>query len=145
MTDNGYSLSQLSEMTLLTERTLRNYMKRGLLHGEKNGSGWRFSAEETARFWAQPFVNAAVTSKQLALAEDFLQRRVPTAGQICMVYDYAVSSSEEAFLLCEYYLSAVNSCSDLHFAYHYEKGLMRVTLRGKAEEVVAVIKGTVKG
>lgn len=140
MTENGYSLSQLAEMTMLTERTLHNYLKRGLLHGEKTASGWRFPEEEVARFWAQPFVNAAVNSKQLAVAEDFLQRRVPTAGQICMVYDYA-ASAEEASRLCEYFLSAVKQCSDLCFTYHYEKGLMRVTLRGKAEEVTAVING----
>ncbi len=144
MTENSFSLSQLAEMSMLTERTLHNYLKRGLLHGKKTASGWRFSVEELERFWEQPFVSAAVHSKQLAIADDFLQRRVPTAGQICMAYDCAAPSPEEALRLCEYFLSAVKHCSDMRFAYHYEKGLMRVTLRGKAEEVTAVINGIVK-
>ncbi len=144
MTENSCSLSQLSQMSMLTERTLHNYLKRGLLHGEKTASGWRFSNEDVSRFWAQPFVNAAVNSKQLGIAEDFLQRRLPTTGQICMVYDYETKSPDEAFQLCEYFLSAIGNYSDVNFAYHYEKGIMRVTLRGKADEIITIMNGVLK-
>lgn len=139
MSENSYSLSQLSQMSMLTKRTLHNYLQRGLLQGEKTASGWRFSDEDIARFWTQPFVSAAVNSKQLGIAEDFLQRRLPTAGQICMVYDYETKSSDEAFQLCETFLSAVKNCSDVLFAYRYEKNMMRVTLRGKADEVMTIM------
>ncbi len=141
MTENSYSLSQLSQMSMLTERTLHNYLKRGLLHGEKTASGWRFSDEDVAHFWTHPFVNAAVNSKQLGIAEDFLQRRIRTAGQICMIYDYETKSPDEAFRLCEYFLSAIRNCSDVNFAYRYEKDIMRVTLRGKADEVMKIMNG----
>ncbi len=144
MRKDDYSLSELSQMTMLTERTLYNYLKRGLLHGEKTALGWRFSYDEVARFWTQPFVNAAVNAKQLGIAEDFLHRRIATAGQLCMVYDYGTKSPEEASCLCEYFLSAIKQCSDLCFAYHYEKDMVRVTLRGKADEVMAVMDGALR-
>lgn len=144
MTEKSFSLSQLSQMSMLTERTLHNYLQRGLLHGEKTASGWRFSNDDVARFWTQPFVSAAVSSKQLALAEDFLQRRINTAGQICMVYDIKAQSSDEASHLCESFLSAMKKCTDVHFAYRYEKDLMRVTLRGKADEVMTIMSDVLK-
>lgn len=137
----NFSLSQLSEMSMLTQRTLHNYMKRGLLHGEKTASGWRFSDDEVARFWAQPFVSAAVNSRQLGIADDFLSRGISTSGQILMVYDYETKSPDEAFRLCEYFLSAVKQSSGMRFAYRYDDDMMRVTLRGNAEEVMTVMNG----
>lgn len=144
MTEKSFSLSQLSQMSMLTERTLHNYLQRGLLHGEKTASGWRFSADDVAQFWTQPFVSAAVDSKQLALAEDFLQRRIKTAGQICMIYDVKAQSPDEASRLCESFLAAVKECSDVQFAYRYEKDMMRVTLRGNADEVLTIMNGMKK-
>ena len=42
------TLAQLAAISMLTERTLRSYLKRGLLAGEKTPGGWRFTAEQTA-------------------------------------------------------------------------------------------------
>lgn len=39
MTDARFTLAQLAEMTMLTERTLRTYLRRGLLQGEKTPRG----------------------------------------------------------------------------------------------------------
>lgn len=41
------TLAQLAAISMLTERTLRSYLKRGLLAGEKTPGGWRFTAEQT--------------------------------------------------------------------------------------------------
>ncbi len=88
-------------MSMLTGRTLHAQLSEaGLLHGEKTASGWRFSNEDIARFWAQPFVNAAVNS--------------------------------------------IRNCSDVNFAYHYEKDIMRVTLRRKADEIITIMNGVLK-
>ena len=53
------TLAQLAAISMLTERTLRSYLKRGLLAGEKTPGGWRFTAEQTAAFLALPQVRSA--------------------------------------------------------------------------------------
>lgn len=53
MTEPRFTLAQLAEMTLLTERTLRTYLRTGLLQWEKTARGWRFTREQAfARSWA---------------------------------------------------------------------------------------------
>ena len=73
------TLAQLAAISMLTERTLRSYLKRGLLAGEKTPGGWRFTAEQTAAFLALPQVRSASNARRNAVAEDFIQRRM---GQI---------------------------------------------------------------
>ena len=68
------TLAQLAAISMLTERTLRSYLKRGLLAGEKTPGGWRFTAEQTAAFLALPQVRSASNARRNAVAEDFIQR-----------------------------------------------------------------------
>ena len=68
------TLAQLAAISMLTERTLRSYLKRGLLAGEKTPGGWRFTAEQTAAFLALPQVCSASNARRNAVAEDFIQR-----------------------------------------------------------------------
>ena len=75
------TLAQLAAISMLTERTLRSYLKRGLLAGEKTPGGWRFTAEQTAAFLALPQVRSASNARRNAVAEDFIQRRMDTTGR----------------------------------------------------------------
>ena len=58
------TLAQLAAISMLTERTLRSYLKRGLLAGEKTPGGWRFTAEQTAAFLALPQVRSASNTRR---------------------------------------------------------------------------------
>ena len=86
------TLAQLAAISMLTERTLRSYLKRGLLAGEKTPGGWRFTAEQTAAFLALPQVCSASKARRNAVAEDFIQRRMDTTGQLCAVLDLPVAA-----------------------------------------------------
>lgn len=88
------TLAQLAAISMLTERTLRSYLKRGLLAGEKTPGGWRFTAEQTAAFLALPQVRSASNARRNAVAEDFIQRRMDTTGQLCAVLDLPVAAAE---------------------------------------------------
>ena len=88
------TLAQLAAISMLTERTLRSYLKRGLLAGEKTPGGWRFTAEQTAAFLALPQVCSASNARRNAVAEDFIQQRMDTTGQLCAVLDLPVAAAE---------------------------------------------------
>lgn len=134
-TGPSFTLSQVAEMTMLTERTLHNYLNRGLLHGQKTAQGWRFSPDEFSRFLNEPFVKAAVQSKQIAMAEDFLHRRSPTAGAVCAVYDIAAVTPA----LCGTVLALCNVYPSLRMAYDQTEHMARLTLCGDAGQIVSCL------
>lgn len=131
MNETSLSLAQIAQMTMLTQRTLHNYMKRGLLHGEKTAAGWRFSADDFSQFMEEPFVKAAIRSKHLSMAEDFLHRRIPTSGEVCMVYDLAVVTPD----LCQTLISLCRSYPAVRMAYYQTQSAARLTLRGEISQV----------
>lgn len=108
--DRTYTIAQLAQMSMLTDRTLRNYLKRGLLHGEKTAEGWRFSSEDIAAFWQVPAVRRAMDAKYLAVTEDFLYQRADTSGQACFILDEAVHDQRAADALCAAYCRAYRRC-----------------------------------
>ena len=41
-----YTVDDIAKMTMLTSRTIRNYIKDGILKGKKIGGQWRFTEED---------------------------------------------------------------------------------------------------
>lgn len=41
-----YSVEEIAQMTSVTTRTIRNYLRNGILKGRKIGGQWRFSLED---------------------------------------------------------------------------------------------------
>lgn len=134
-----YTITQLAQMSMLTDRTLRNYLKRGLLHGEKTADGWRFSLEDITAFWQLPAVRQAMEARHLAVAEDFLHQRMDTSGQACFVLDEAVENQQAADALCACVLQSIQALS-LQMAYQYRKGMVRLSLRGPWEDVLTAAR-----
>ncbi len=94
-----YTLEELSEMTALTKRTLRNYIQQGLLQGEKEHGKWYFTEEELAKFFSSEFVRQGLKIKHQTVAGDFLHgpfRIVPTG---CFLYDLP-GEQEEVLQVC---------------------------------------------
>ena len=135
MEDAKFSLKQVSQMTALTERTLHNYMKRGLLHGDKTLTGWQFSFEQISQFMDEPFVTAAIQSKHQSMVEDFLHKKIPTAGNVCLVYDIEPITPDkyQRFIhLCDFF-------PEIRTAYYQKKSTARITLCGKSHQVSAFL------
>ena len=45
-----FTVEDIATMTSLTSRTIRNYLKDGILKGRKIGGQWRFTEEEIKNF-----------------------------------------------------------------------------------------------
>lgn len=57
------TLEKLSAFSGLSERTLRNYLKSGILKGEKADSRWIFAADEISNFLLDPSVRPSIEAK----------------------------------------------------------------------------------
>ena len=89
-----YTLNELATMTGLTTRTLRTYLKTGLLLGEKTDGVWRFTAEVCERFFSHPSVKPALQAKRNALVFDFLGNRFKRENELCVVLDLLPQEGE---------------------------------------------------
>lgn len=133
-----YNINELSMMTGLTTRTLRNYLQKGVLSGDKVDGAWTFSAEDIESFFAEPAVRKAMQAHRNALVYDFLADAFKPVNRICTILDYAVDEAESREIM-RFYCDCVNRCSggvDLNCA--RERGTTRVILSG-AEDAVADI------
>ena len=54
--EKSYSINDLALMSGFTTRTLRSYLEKGLLKGEKKDGAWSFSPEEVDRFFSDPSI-----------------------------------------------------------------------------------------
>ena len=70
--DKTYTINELSTITGLTTRTLRNYIKDELLKGDKSTGQWFFSEENIHSFVSHPSVHPSIQAKNRAIAYDFL-------------------------------------------------------------------------
>ena len=137
MTEPAFTLSQLAEITLLTERTLRTYLREGLLQGEKTPRGWRFTREQAFTFMSSPAVRRAMNANRMAQAEDFLHRRMDTAGQTCAVTDIPVDDDAASRLMDAALAQAAEG--GVRMVWHCEGGMARVILRGETDRVTAAM------
>jgi len=45
-----YTVEDIAKMTMMTSRTIRNYLKDGILKGRKIGGQWRFTEDDVKNF-----------------------------------------------------------------------------------------------
>ena len=128
-------------MTGLTTRTLRTYLKMGLLTGEKTDGVWRFSEEDCERFFSQPAVKPALQAKRNALVYDFLGNRFKRENELCVVLDLLVQE-DEAQEVSDFFCKAVSMLEggSLRFTFEREEGRVRVILTGQEDAVSSILR-----
>lgn len=62
-----YTIKELSLMSGLTTRTIRNYLKLGLLKGSKENNKWIFNEDDTIEFFKNSYVKQSIEIKNLSL------------------------------------------------------------------------------
>ena len=136
--DRTYDLNELATMTGFTTRTLRTYLKTGLLHGTKVDGSWRFSSDDLERFFAEPFVKEGLRTKRASIVYDFLAQKGTPAGRMCVIIDRPVTLAEgEA--LSAFFCEQMQSAADTVFAYDWNDGHCRVILSGDEAQVARIL------
>lgn len=137
--DRDYSLNDLALMTGFTTRTLRNYIKQGLLNGEKQNGVWQFTADEIDRFFQEPFVKEGLRIKQNSTIFDFMANRNKKQKRSCVILDIP-SSVKKGNEISAFFCDKINDVEDVMFNYSWDNGTCRVILTGAADSVAEVMK-----
>lgn len=137
--EKTYSLNDLAEMTGFTTRTLRNYLKDGLLKGEKQNGVWQFTEEDVDRFFREPFVKEGLRIKHSSLVFDFMAERKRKEARTCVILDLPASMGK-ANAISAFFCEKVDAAEDARFTFDFDGKLCRVILAGIAESVAEIVK-----
>ena len=131
-----YTIKELSLMSGLTDRTLRNYLKLGFLKGEKKEGVWYFSVDQIESFFTQDVVVAAMESNRKALVFDFLANDKKDKNAACIILDLPEDDSGR---VSSFFCDAVSKRNGLTMTFTKKKHRNRVILVGDEDTVYAVI------
>jgi len=139
--NESYTINDVAVMTGLTTRTVRNYMKLGMLEGEKVDGTWQFSAEAVSAFIADKNVQPSIQAKKNGVVFDFLADQHKKVNEICTILDFPVSE-EEAMEISAFFCKEVSTpgVGNMKFNFSYNHGMARVILKGNEDFVVEVMK-----
>ena len=137
-----YTINEIAEMSGLSTRTLRSYLKSGILEGEKVDGVWRFSSEQVLAFLNHPSTLPSIEAKRNALVYDFMSDRYKKINSMCMILDLPCDQ-EESVETMQFFCDAVNRCEageNLKLAYAQSGGQVRVILTGAEECVMQIMQ-----
>ncbi|MGL4738955.1 MAG: helix-turn-helix domain-containing protein [Cellulosilyticaceae bacterium] len=118
-----YSVEEIAEMTSLTSRTIRNYLKDGSLKGRKIGGQWRFTEEDIKGFMNQENVQTSIRDEVTQSVYDFMDgvnTDIKGNAQMCSIIDLyckAQEASEKAQQIMEL---LKDYPAESGIRYHYE-------------------------
>ncbi len=131
-----YTLKQLALITGLTERTLRNYLRSGLLTGEKRDGKWYFSDSDITDFFNCRIVKTAVAARKNSHVYDFMGATHKNRDSACIILDLPTKKSAE---ISRFFCSAVNKRTQISMTFDSCKGQNRVIIVASPETVADVL------
>lgn len=139
-TDKTYQISQLTLMTGLTDRTLRNYLASGILLGEKIDGVWQFTDEQVEQFFRHPSVRPSILAKNNSLVYDFLIEDHVKTSEMCVILDVPEQNQDT---ISTYFCNAISNSDyrNIRFTFDGIAGSSRVILRGNTDDVLELVNG----
>lgn len=141
-----YTIDDIANMTSLTSRTIRNYIKDGILDGKKVGGQWRFTMKDINRFFDNCNVTKDIqyTKKQEVL--DFIHgvnTNMTGEIQICTIVDFYCNSKKIAKEMSDKLICSINNNEEMtksssKFSYEYieKESKARFTLFGDSPFII---------
>lgn len=136
-TGHYYTLGHLSQITGLTDRTLRTYLKNGILEGEKLSGIWHFTETQLDAFLRHPAVRPSILAKNNAIVYDFMLDTKKPEPRACIILDLPdLDRDAAARFFCE--AICYGDFRDLRFSYD---GIAspRIILSGPMEQILALV------
>lgn len=145
-----YTIEDIAEMTRLTSRTIRNYLKDGILEGKKIGGQWRFTMKDIENFFDNNKTNQDINTNYNNEVIDFLEGKnidLQKEVQICTIIDLHCKNILEGKELSKKLMTIINEDEEAvkngaKFSYEYMKysSKARFTLFGDPEFIIKTLK-----
>jgi len=139
--ERNYTINEVATMTGLTTRTIRNYLKSGLISGEKINGIWTFSSEDYYSLLNNPTIKPSIQAKNNAVIYDFLINDRKKTNNICTIIDLCVED-DEAFEISQFFcntINAINDTANLNFKFEKHDKNVRIILSGADEVIVEIL------
>ncbi len=124
-----YTIEELSMMTGLTTRTLRNYLKMDILRGDKTEGIWHFSDQQVEAFVTHPSVRPSIQTKHHAIVYDFLAEGQKPQNEACILLDLHLEKAQ-AEEVSRFFCEEANRSENIRFSFSYTQGAARMILKG---------------
>lgn len=134
-----YTIEQLAMITGLTTRTLRNYLKSGILQGSKETGIWQFSEQQVSDFVSHPAVHPSIRTKQNAAVYDFLSGQDQAENEMCILLNRTVSQ-EEGKKAADFFCNAAAGLTHICFTYSYHAGKAHYIFKGSEAEIRRIME-----
>lgn len=132
-----YTVADVAEVTGLTSRTIRNYLKEGTLKGQKIGVQWRFTEEEIRRLFSR---QTPGQDSPTQIVRSFLgQHERPGASFLALLDVPCVSEAEAMELFAKLKERRAEGIESLSYEYHDEGRLLRIAISGDTEAVIELL------
>lgn len=138
--EKQYTINEVAVMSGLTTRTLRNYMKMGILKGEMVEGVWKFTEEEIGEFFQNPYVKPSIQAKNKAIVFDFLAKNEKRINEICTIIDVCVEK-HEAEEIAAFFCKEVSKRKEEKIKFSFERNGVhaRVILSGYEDVVMEIL------
>ena len=133
-----YTIEQLSVITGLTTRTLRNYLKKEILKGSKDTGVWQFTEQQISEFVEHPAVRPSIEAKRHAIIFDFLADQEQSENELCVLLNRTAEQTE-AKKIADFFCRESSCLSHIRFTYTYEAGKGRYILKGAEADVQRIM------
>ena len=135
-TGNYYLINHLVLITGLTDRTIRNYISNGILHGKKINGLWHFTPEQVEKFIENEAVRPSILAKNNALIYDFILDRKKSEPQCALVLDITDGGRKEVSEFFCYNITT-GGYKNINFSMDAPRGKYpRVSLKGDTDQVM---------
>lgn len=128
------SMSDLSTMTGLTTRTLRNYLSLGILNGAKEDGKWVFSDEDFNNFLSDETVKHTLESKRLGIIFDTFNGY---ADESASIINLKVKNSEE---FASKLMAKIDDYPEVRFKLTIRDGIAKIAYSANLEENIAILQ-----
>lgn len=132
-----YTVAEVAKMTGLTDRTIRNYLKDGTMHGKKIGVQWRFTEDDINALFQDADFGQNLTKAENNLLEVFLREKKESISE-CSVLDIpGVQRESWDALLAKMKRDIQKKKDEVRFAWEHddETGMLRIVAAGEPKIV----------
>ena len=122
-----FTINDIAEMTSLSDRTIRNYLRNQLLIGRKVGGQWRFTMQDIKDFLNRSDIRASISEQRQADVKDFIDGINPaTEGdrQACITVDLYISKEVATTYneqICTYFNSNCDPSENVRISFDYSE------------------------